>query len=156
MTNTTPRRRFPRDVWNQLTAIDTRLLDELAFLSRLTQQQSPRRASYCVPGRAWLAQRLNCSVETITRHTRKLRDLGLLDKLQRRPVAGRWQTCLYRLIHPAAWKLAALRQRIVGVANRLSKVTALAPRPTAENMSSNPSESLQQVLQRGRRKFAPT
>lgn len=45
---------------------------------------------------------------TISRHTTKLVRLGILDKRQRRPVRGIWQTCLYKLVSWGAWALAGI------------------------------------------------
>jgi len=124
---TLPRQQFPRSIWNQLTGLDSRLLDELAYLSRLTAKRSPKRASYCTPGRAWLAKRLECSETTISRRTSHLRNLGILQKLQRRPISGHWQTCLYALVHPIAWQAARLRALVSKTAHRVSRMTHLAP-----------------------------
>lgn len=127
-TTPTPiRHPFPRAVWNQLSGLDCRLLDELGYLSRLTARRSARGASYCTPGRHWLAQRLGCSQTTISRRTSHLKALGVLSKLQRRPVAGHWQTCLYALIHPIAWQASRLRHLLTTTANRVSRMTHLAP-----------------------------
>lgn len=150
-----PRRAWDRSVWNQLTSIDLRLIDELAFLSRLTSKSSRSGATYCFPGREWLAARLGCSVETITRHTKKLRDLGLLHKLQRRQVAGSWQTCLYRLVHPMAWAAAALRSKIAATARRLSELPHIASPSERRVTVQSSKESLRDVLARGLAKFAP-
>jgi hypothetical protein len=93
----------PAALCRQLKTIDTTLLDELAFLSRLRRTSSPSGAAYCVPGRAWLGARLGVSIRTITRHTSHLVGLGVLRREQRRPVAGRWQTNLYVLVGRAVW-----------------------------------------------------
>lgn len=150
-----PRRAFDRQIWNQLSSLDLRLLDELAFLSRLTASKSPSGAKYCFPGRVWLAQRLGCSLETITRHTKKLRDLGLLSKLQRRQVAGTWQTCLYRIVHPMAWAAAQLRQKLAATADRLSKVPHIASPSERRVNVPHHAESLREIIARGLAKFAP-
>lgn len=149
-------RRFPRAIWNQLTGLDARLLDVLAYLSRLQAKRSPTGARYCVPGRTWLAAHLDCSTTSISRHTSKLRDLGLLSKRQRRPVAGTWQTCLYSLNHPTTWQFAALRSKIEQISNRLSKKSALASSSTSKTVTKPMKESLRDVIQRGYAKFAPT
>lgn len=152
---TTPPRRFDRDTWNQLSSIDVRLLDALGFLSRCTAKRSPTGALYAIPGRRWLAKHLGCSVETITRHTTKLRDLGLLKKLQRRPVTGQWQTCLYRLVHPMAWAAAAITGRVTRLARRLSfQADKASPLKGRENVTTS-KESLRDVIARGLAKFGP-
>ena len=119
-------RRYARDMWNQLNSKDIRLLDELAFLSRCTARNSPTKAHYCVPGRTYLAQRLHCSTTTISRRTSHLQSLGLIAKRQRRQVLKQWQTCIYRLVTPIAWKIAAAIRSITQTARRVSKTAHIA------------------------------
>jgi len=150
------KRRWPADVWNKLTGLDARLLEQLAYLARLQRAKSPTRAAYCTPGRKWLAQRLDCHPDTISRHTTKLRDLGIIDKKQRRPVSGEWQTCLYAITHPLGWKFAQLRAVIHRVANRLTKGADIASPQRGIKGISGSTEALRDVLARGRLKFCAT
>lgn len=150
------RQRFDRTIWNQLSSLDVRILDELAYLSRLQAQKSTTGARYCVPGRRWLAERLGCSVETISEHTSRLADLGLIRKLQRRPLDGKFQTNLYRLIHPMAWMAARVARAVTRVANRMPRMAHIASVQRTERVSQQPKESLRDIIQRGLRKFAPT
>lgn len=113
-------------IWQQLSTFDFRLIEQLCYLSRLRAAESPRKSHYCTPGRAWLAQRLGVSICTISRHTSRLRRLGVLDKLQRRPVRGRWQTCLYAVVNPAAWAVRRVRALILNVSHRVAKVRHIA------------------------------
>lgn len=103
---------FPQDIYQQLDGTDFRLLDELAFLCK--QQRQRTRAAYCCPGREYLARKVGCDVGTISRHTSKLEKLGLIEKIQRRPIRGQWRSCLYRLRSWVSWRLGqvagALRQ----------------------------------------------
>ena len=150
-----PKQSFDRTTWNQLSSLDIRILDELAFLSRSTATRSATGARYCYPSRPWLAQRLACSVETITRHTSKLARLGLLAKLQRRPVRGTWQTNLYRLIHPMAWAAARLRANIVRLSNRLSRMPGLASSQSRRVIDRTRKEGLAEIIARGMAKWGP-
>jgi hypothetical protein len=97
---------FPSDIYQKLDGIDLKLLNEFAFLSRLQRKRTG--SAYCCPGREYLAGKLGCDVGTISRHTSKLVGLGILDKRQRRPVRGIWQTCLYRLRSYKAWMLGQI------------------------------------------------
>lgn len=103
---------FPQGIYQQLDGIDFRILNEIAFLSK--QQKKRTGSAYCCPGRKYLAAKVGCDIGTISRHTSKLVSLGILEKRQRRPIRGVWQTCLYKLVSWAAWALAgiagALRQ----------------------------------------------
>jgi DNA-binding transcriptional ArsR family regulator len=101
---------FPHDIYRQLDGIDFRLLDELTFLCRKQRQRTG--AAYCCPGREYLAGKVGCDVGTISRHTSKLERLGLLEKLQRRPVRGQWRSCLYRLRSWVSWRLGQVAGRL--------------------------------------------
>lgn len=107
-------RTFPQDISNQLLGVDYRILDELAFLSK--QQQKKSGAAYAMPGRAYLAHKLSVSIRTISRSIARLKRLGILDSIQRRPVRGQWKTNLYRLRHWFSWRLGQLS----GVLRKLS------------------------------------
>lgn len=142
------RRPFPHDLWNQLSSIDVRLLDELAYLCHRQAKTSPSGAPYCRPGRRYLATKLGCSVETITRHTRKLSSLGMLLKTQRRPTNGIYHTNLYRLIHWVAWRAAAIRHYVARVAHRRPKLAAKASAtPPTENRDRR-SQEFDRILRR--------
>lgn len=154
--HTPGKRRLDRATWNQLTGIDFRLLDELAFLAKLQASRSPKRSHYCTPGRAWLAQRLGVTPTTISRRTSHLAALGVLHKRQRRPIRGRWQTCLYALVSPAAWYAAAFATRLRRLSHRVTQTTRLALSAKLENAPRPRIESLAAVLARGRLKFAPS
>lgn len=106
---------FPQEIYQKLDGIDLKLLDELAFLCR--QQKKKTGSAYCCPGRRYLAGKLGVDVGTISRHTTKLLELGILDKRQRRPVRGIWQTCLYRLRSWQAWALGRVAGLIRKVGN---------------------------------------
>lgn len=97
---------FPEETYRQLDGIDYRILNEIAFLSKLQKKRTG--SSYCCPGREYLAAKVGCDVGTVSRHTSKLVILGILEKRQRRPIRGIWQTCLYRLKGWASWALAAI------------------------------------------------
>ena len=146
---------FDRETWNKLRGADMRLLDEIGYLSRIAAQRSPKRAHYAMPGRRWLAERLGCSVRTVTRITTKLAHLGILNKRQRRPVRGRWQTCLYACVAPAGWAAVALATRIRSLSNRRPKVAHKALPPLGKNNIKPPFEDLATILSRGRARWCP-
>lgn len=154
-TTTQPACKFDRETWNRLSSLDLRILEELAYLCRITRQRSPTGAVYCYPGRFWLAQRTGSSVRTITRHVTKLAGLGLLSKLQRRPTAGRWQTNLYRLIHPMAWAAARVRQLVTRQGDRRPPTAHLASSLKRRSDDRNGAEALRAIIARGLAKFAP-
>ena len=115
---------FPQDIYQQLDGIDFRILNELSFLSK--QQKRRTGSAYCCPGREYLAAKVGCDVGTISRHTSKLVTLGILDKRQRRPIRGIWQTCLYKLMGWASWAMAGIASQLRKKPNNSHRV-----RPTA-------------------------
>lgn len=117
----------PQELWRQLRSIDAGLLDNLAFLCRLRRAESGTGAAYCTPGRAWLAQRLGVSVWTISRHTSRLKRLGALEKVQRRPKAGKWQTNLYVLRGRCAWIVGTALARVRRPPSRVPSGAHIAP-----------------------------
>lgn len=106
ITSTVP----PDQVYRRLKTIDVGLLDQIAFLSRHRRNETRAKSCYATPGRAWLASRLRVSVRTVSRHVSALVHSNLLDRTQRRPVGGKWQTNLYRLKGRAAWLVARTMQ----------------------------------------------
>jgi DNA-binding transcriptional ArsR family regulator len=129
---------FPTDIYQQLDGIDFRLLDELAFLCK--QQRQRTGAAYCCPGREYLARKVDCDIGTISRHTSKLERLGLLEKIQRRPVRGQWRSCLYRLRSWVSWRLGQIAGmlRKVGKSGSIEKIPHRV-RPAARITSVNES-----------------
>ena len=63
------------DVFSQLDGLDFKLLELLSFLSQ--------ERGFCMPGREYLAKRLGVSICTISRHTRWLAHLGILQVVHR-------------------------------------------------------------------------
>lgn len=145
-----------RTTWRKLRGQDIRLLDEIGFLSRLQARRSARRAHYCTPGRAWLAGRLGCSTRTVSRVSAKLAALGVLSKLQRRPVDGRYQTNLYAVVAPAGWAAAALAASLRRLTYRLTLKAGKALSPIGERRQQGPGERLEDVIRRGMARFAPS
>lgn len=105
--------------WRACKTLDVRLLDQIAYLSTVHNRQSKRGGRYAVPGRRWLAQRLGCSVWTISRHTSALQRAGILQKYQRPQKAGRFRSCVYWLVEPGSWVVARTRQLLRAASHRV-------------------------------------
>lgn len=144
--------RWPRELWNQLSSIDLRLIDELAYLCRRQAQTGRSGAAYCHPGRRYLARKLGCSIPTVSRHISKLKALGMLTAFQRRPKHGTWQTNLYKLIAWTSWRAAQIRHLVASVAHRVSKPTHIAASSEANSQPQTSKESLRDVFDRWRAK----
>jgi helix-turn-helix protein len=148
--------RFPQETYQKLDGIDLKLLNEIEFLSR--QQRKRTGSAYCCPSRAYLAEKLGVDVGTISRHTSKLVDLGVLDKRQRRPVRGIWQTCLYRLRSWQAWALGRVAGflRKIGNSHRVrpgaQKLSSERKRETSEVKTTVPTDLEQELLARWKQK----
>ena len=120
--------RFPEDIYQQLDGVDFRLIDELTFLSKLQRERTG--ASYCIPGRKYLARKLRVCVRTVSRHIAKLRKLGVLDTVQRRPVLGQFQTNLYKVFEWTVWKA----RRVISMVRHVAK--AMKPKTGASGVAS--------------------
>jgi len=59
------------------------------------------KSGLCWPKMETLAKTLGCSVRTVQRHLHLLRELGLLEFVERRRNAGRFSSYLYKVIHIA-------------------------------------------------------
>lgn len=101
---------FPADIYRQLLGVDHRLLDELTFLARKQAQRSPSGARYCIPSRTYLAAKLGVCVRTVSRSVARLKRLGIIDAIQRRPVQGIWRTNLYKVKHWLGWRIGQMGQ----------------------------------------------
>jgi hypothetical protein len=110
--------KFPVDIWRKLSGSQFRLVEELAFLGK---------GAPCYVGRAYLAKKLGLHVDSVSRITSQLVDLGVLDKFQRRyrRKDGSWdyRPCVYKLAQWAVWKFRALMRKIFQRKHRLTSVS---------------------------------
>ena len=102
-------RKFPVDIWRQLSGSQLRFCEEVAFLAG-------ERWAYV--SRDYLAKKLGLTVNHISHLTTQLQQLGVLEKQQRKFTRqnGTWDTrpCLYRLAGWLVWKLKGLFARVFG------------------------------------------
>jgi len=145
-TTSIPNQIHPNALWRHLRSIDFALLDTIAFLSRQTARHSPKQAHYCTPGRSWLARKIGVSIGTISRHTTRLKALGMLNKLQRRPVDGKWQTNLYALRGRATWLVARSMQALHRPPNRVPSNAHIAPFKRGPDRIAEARTSLRSII----------
>ena len=107
----------------RLSGTELRLLEQLAYLIALHRQRRPGGTPYATPGRAWLAARLGTCETTISRASHSLARRGLLRVVQRRPRAGRWQTCLYQIVDAAGWAGARLAANVRSLFHRMTEAS---------------------------------
>jgi DNA-binding transcriptional ArsR family regulator len=62
---------------------------------------SANKTGLCFPKMQTLAQTLNRSLRTVQRHLHLLKDLGLIEFVERRRYKGRFSSYLYRVLHIA-------------------------------------------------------
>lgn len=98
------------------------LLDEIHYLSERWRERSRSGTAYATPSREYLAAKLRCSVVTVSRHIARLVKLGYLDRTQRRPRLGQYQTNLYRLNHALAQPARRLVASLQAALSRVSHV----------------------------------
>jgi len=84
---------------------DLRTFEEISFLCKVRRQRG--LLPYAIPGRSYLSRKTGFSVRTVSRATSRLVSAGLLQKRQRRPTQGQWQSNLYRPVSHRFWKLSA-------------------------------------------------
>ena len=122
---------FPHEIYQKFDGVDFRLIDELTFLSNLQAQKSPTGAQYCIPGREYLAKKLGVCIRTVSRHIGKLKGMGVIEAIQRRPVRGQFKSNLYKVFDWTVWKVRKSISLIRDVAKALkSKTRAPAVTPT--------------------------
>lgn len=117
---------FPHDITLQLDGADLRILEEMNFLSRLQAKKSRTGAKYCTPGEEYLGEKVGLSRSRVSDHICKLEKLGLLQVQRRRPINGRWQTNLYKIINWCWWRMAAILRKTTGKKRR--RAAAETPR----------------------------
>ncbi len=114
-------RRFDQATYNQLTALDGRLLEQIDYDSRCQAKKSPTGARYSVKPEAYFAKCLGVRRETISDHVRKLEQLGILDITRRPPKNGTWQTNLYKIISWVWWRLGKILRNLRGKKRRVTQ-----------------------------------
>jgi len=85
---------------------DLRTFEEISFLCKLRRKRG--QLPYAIPGREYLARKTGYSIRTVSRATSRLVEAGLLQKRQRRPTRGQWQSNLYRPVSARFWRLSAV------------------------------------------------
>jgi len=78
----------------KLSGLHRLILRELVFLANL--QKKKNAAFYCFPSHGYLADKLDCASKTIERKINDLVDWKLITVIHRRPLAGQWQSNIYK------------------------------------------------------------
>lgn len=97
-----------------LTGTSWEVLEQITRLQWVHAANSDLGGAWAVPSELWLAGRVSMGREAVSDAVCVLAAHGLLVKVRRRPVHGRWQTNLYRLSTTiAAFLIRSLRRRAV-------------------------------------------
>ncbi len=113
---------------------DVRVFEELTYLCRLRKKKG--LVPYVIPSRKYLARKTGYCVTTVSRSTSRLVARGLLRKVQRRPIRGIYQTCLYKPVPRKFWRLAATLgklwnpEHVPGRVGRFHRVTPMVHKHT--------------------------
>ena len=98
----------PRPMLQKLTAAAWRIIEELYWLEQCYARDHPGRNPYSVPGQEYIAAKVGVTREYVSRVTTWLHHEGFICKTFRRPVKGRWQTCMYKLASAVGWRIRKL------------------------------------------------
>jgi DNA-binding transcriptional ArsR family regulator len=100
------------------------------------------KTGLCWPKMETLAKTLGRSVRTIQRHLHLLKELGLIEFVERRRLRGRYSSYLYRVLHI---------MRTTGHGERVASILKGRTRP---RLSTKPQKTTQQDCQEKKRRAA--
>lgn len=86
-----------REILQNLTAKDIKVLNELYILFRLALKKMTAGHAYIQPSELYIRSKTGYSVCGISRSITRLTNLGLIKTTHRRMRWGKWQTNLYKL-----------------------------------------------------------
>lgn len=80
-----------------LTAAEIYVLDEIHRILRIARKPKNGNKNYSIQSELYMAKKLNLCRVSVSRAVSRLSKIGLVNRLRRRKVDGRWRTNLYRL-----------------------------------------------------------
>ena len=92
------------------------------------------KTGLCWPKMETMAETLNRSVRTIQRHLRLLRELGLIEFVERRRYKGRFSSYLYRVLHIVATTGHGRRVKDERSNSRRTKPSKNTPKSPSKNV----------------------
>ena len=146
MQNTSPtldiqpvQRENPAAILGHLTGADYRIIHELLFLESLYQERTGKKDPYSVPGQRYLAAKAGITREHASRRTQALAEMGILRKIRRRNIRGRWQTCLYRVTDALKSKIVRLLNLFTSPRHRVTYTSHIVNNIYVDSLKTGPS-----------------
>jgi DNA-binding transcriptional ArsR family regulator len=102
------------------------------------------KTGLCWPKMETLAKTLGRSVRTVQRHLHLLKELGLIEFVERRRLRGRYSSYVYRVLHI---------MRTTGHRGRVASILKKRTKPPPQTQEHNPQERRKQEAQRRREGF---
>ena len=100
------------------------------------------KTGLCWPKMETLARTLGRSVRTVQRHLHLLKELGLIEFVERRRLRGRYSSYVYRVLH------------IMRTTGHGQRVTSILKKRTKPRLSAQPPKTPQQDLKEKRKREA--
>src|SRR3954452_16747283 len=100
------------------------------------------KTGLCWPKMETLAKTLGRSVRTVQRHLHLLKELGLIEFVERRRLRGRYSSYLYRVLH------------IMRTTGHGQRVASILKKRTKPSLSTKASKSAQEDLQETKKRAA--
>jgi len=88
---------LPTSILQSLKHSDLLVFNALFPLFYFRLKQHPDSAIYITPSEIYLSKKTGLARETVSRSIQHLVNLGLIVKIQRRKIRGRWTTNLYKI-----------------------------------------------------------
>lgn len=148
---------LPANTLKEMNATDCRLYELLYDMITRRRNKHGSHGGYIMPSEAWLAQRLGRCRQAISESVSKLKHIGLVWVVQRRPIKGKWQTNLYRLMKTVFCKADNIKKfvfskglpcRLLTTLSRDYKKSIPSRQEKDSGNVSNRDESLSEVMER--------
>lgn len=123
-------KKFSQDTVTNLTRTDWNVLHQLVHLEAYSLEQQPNKTPVLQPRQTWIAEKVGVARETVCRSVKHLASLGVIVKQWRRPVRGKYQTCLYFVGGAATWLMGRVLNRLSSHRRRKSVMYTSQKVPT--------------------------
>ena len=90
------------------------------------------RTGLCWPKMETLAKTLGRSVRTVQRHLHLLKELGLIEFVERRRLRGRYSSYVYRVLHIMRTTTTGHRERVASILKKRTKPSLSTKPPKTE------------------------
>jgi len=133
--------RIPRTKLKPLRGTTGHVLEIILAVMKVTPFKDISGSEYCIPSQRWIASRLVCSRETVSRSVTRLSKLGLIHVIHRRKVRGRWQTNLYKLGQELCKIIYGIKKATRNLLHRVTVSSHIENKPKLEKKPNHNSEA---------------